>query len=262
MISGNHLIHSVVVPVYNSAPLLTRLYARLVEAMESIGQPFELIFVDDGSTDASWIAIAEIAHSDWRVIALQLAQNAGQGRATLCGIGRSAGEIVITLDDDLQHAPEDVAKLLASLNGPGGYDAVFGVPVSRHHPAWRRIASWILNLVLSLLMRKPLSLRFTGFCAMRRSVALQLLARRRSEPFLSVLLFQITPRIGAVPVEHSHSKLGASRYSAQKLSRVSLGCLLSLLDCCLPADRRKPPALIMVRRVICERELDREGVCC
>src|ERR1700674_4267920 len=120
MASRETVVYSVVVPVYNSAPLTTRLYGRLVAVMESLGQQFELIFIDDCSTDASWTALAEIARTDRRVIAIQLARNVGQGRATLYGIGRSSGEIIVTLDDDLQHVPDDIPKLLAELRGPVG----------------------------------------------------------------------------------------------------------------------------------------------
>src|ERR1700688_2028475 len=229
MVSRDTVVYSVVVPVYNSAPLTTRLYGRLVAVMESLGQRFELIFIDDCSTDASWTALAEIARTDRRVIAIQLARNVGQGRATLYGLDRSSGKIIITLDDDLQYAPEDIPKLLAALDGPARYDVVFGVPVSRRHPAWRRFASWMLNLVVSLVLRKPLYLRFTAFCALRRGAVLQLLAVRSAEPFLlSALLFQITRRIVMVQVQHSNSELSFSRYSLGELAQVTFGCLASL----------------------------------
>jgi hypothetical protein len=234
MASCNTLAYSVVVPIYNSAPLVTRLYGRLVAVMESLGPPFELILVDDCSTDASWAVLAEIARADRRVIAVQLARNAGQARATLHGIRRAIGEIVVTLDDDLQHAPEDIPKLLAELDRPAGCDVVFGVPTSRHQAAWRRFASWTVNLAFCLVLRKPLYPRFTAFCAIRRRAALQLLSVRCAEPFLSVLLCRIAPRIAVVRVQHFSSTLDSSRYSLGKLARVTSGCLASLPD----ADRR------------------------
>ena len=204
--------------------------AELVAVMKSLGQKFELIFVDDCSTDASWATLAEIARADARATAIRLAENVGQGRATVVGLGRSLGEIIITLDDDLQHAPEDIPTLLAELNGPAHYDAVFGVPISRRHPIWRRLASWTLNCLLSLVMRKPLALRLTGFRVLRRSVAQPILSGRWPNPFLSTILFQITPHISAVRVEHSDSGLVSSRYSIRKLLLATLGCLGSLSD--------------------------------
>jgi polyisoprenyl-phosphate glycosyltransferase len=232
--SGNAPTYSVVVPIYNSAPLVTRLYGRLVVVMESLGRQFELILVDDCSTDSSWVALATIALTDRRVIAVQLAQNVGQERATLYGIRRSVGEIIVTLDDDLQHDPDDIPKLLAELEGPAGYDVVLGISTSRYHAAWRRFASRAVNFAFCLVLRQPLYLRFTAFRAIRRPAALQLLAVPCAEPFLSALLFRITPRIAVVRIPHFSSTLGSSRYSLGKLARATFGCLASLSD----ADRR------------------------
>jgi glycosyltransferase involved in cell wall biosynthesis len=226
---GDTILYSVVVPVYNSAPLVARLYDRLVTVMQPLGT-FELVFVDDCSTDASWAELAKIAGADRRVMALQLARNVGQGGATLYGIEQSNGKIIITLDDDLQHVPEEIPKLLTALDGPDGYDVVFGVPIIRHHPAWRRVGSWTVNLAFSLVLQKPLALRFTGFRALRRHIVPQLLALRWPDPFLSALLFQITPRIGVVHVEHPRSGLASSRYSIGKLARASFGYMGSLSD--------------------------------
>jgi glycosyltransferase involved in cell wall biosynthesis len=174
--------------------------------------------------------LADIARSDPRVVALQLVHNVGQGAATVAGLRCSAGDILITLDDDLQHAPEEISKLLARLNGPGEYDAVFGIPAVRHHPVWRRAASWSINLVFTPVLRKPLGLRFTGFRVMHRSAVLRLLALHGAEPFVSSLLFQVARRIGAVRVEHFSSEPSTSRYSLGQLVRIPLGFFYGLSD--------------------------------
>jgi hypothetical protein len=189
-----------------------------------------LIFVDDCSSDATFAQLAAIARADPRVVAVQLARNSGQGAATLCGIERAAGGIVFTLDDDLQHVPEEIPKLLAVLASSAGYDVVFGVPWSRRHPVWRRAASWSVNLAFSPLLRKPSALRFTGFRAIRRRCARQLVAMRWPDPFLSALLFQLTPHIGVAYVEHASSNLASSRYSIGKLVRIPLGYISALPD--------------------------------
>ena len=226
--------YSVVVPVYNSAPVLARLYARLVAVMESLGRRFELVFVDDGSADAGWSLLAEIARADPRIIAIRLARNVGQGEATLAGLRASSGEILVTIDDDLQYMPEEIPKMLAALDGPERYDAIFGVPATRRHSAWRRFASSITNMLVSPVLRKPGSLHFSAFRAMRRPVVERLLALLWPDPFLSALLFQVTRRVGAVRVTHSSSALTSSRYSLRKLARVSAGLFGALSD----ADRR------------------------
>jgi glycosyltransferase involved in cell wall biosynthesis len=228
------IAYSVVVPVYNSAPVLARLYARLVAVMESLGRRFELVFVDDGSADASWSLLAEIARADPRVIAIRLARNVGQGEATLAGLRASSGEILVTIDDDLQYMPEEIPNMLAVLDGPERYDAIFGVPATRHHPAWRRFASLITNMFVSPVLGKPAALHFSAFRALRRPVVERMLALSWPDPFLSALLFQVTHRIGAVRVTHAKSALKSSRYSIRKLARVPAGLFGALSD----RDRR------------------------
>jgi glycosyltransferase involved in cell wall biosynthesis len=234
------IVYSVVVPVYNSAAVLARLYARLMATMAALGKRFELIFVDDGSTDASWSLLEEIARTDPRVVAIRLARNIGQGGATSAGLRASSGEILITIDDDLQYMPEDIPKIVAALNEPERYDVVFGVPATPKHPAWRRFASWVTNLCVTPLLGKPLSLHFSAFCAIRRPIAQGMLALSWPNPFLSALLFQVTHRIGVVRVTHAASAVGSSRYSVRKLVRLPSGLFGALSD----RDRRNFACLV------------------
>jgi glycosyltransferase involved in cell wall biosynthesis len=228
------MAYSVVVPVYNSAPVLARLYTRLIAVMASLGRRFELIFVDDGSADASWSLLAEIARADPRVIAIRLARNVGQGEATLAGLRASSGEILVTIDDDLQYMPEEIPKMLAALDGPQRRDAVFGVPVASRHPAWRRCASWITNMFFTPVLGKPVSLQFTAFRVIRRPAVERMLELSWPDPSLSALLFQVTRRIGAVRITHADSALGSSRYSIRKLAGLPAGLFGALSD----RDRR------------------------
>ena len=217
------IAYSVVVPIYNSAAVLKILHQRLLAVLEALGKPFELILVDDGSTDMSWSVIAELARHDHRVVAMRIGDNVGQGLATMAGLRQSKGDFVITLDDDLQHVPEEIPRLVAHLSGNPDYDVVFGVPVERRHPSWRRFSSWAINLLFSLMLRKPLSLRFTGFRIMRRQIVRRLLAMQWPDPFIPALVFQLTSRIGVVQVEHSASELPSTRYSIRKLARIPMG---------------------------------------
>src|SRR6185295_12737075 len=136
--------------------------------------------------------IAEIAQHDSRMIAVRLARNTGQSEATLVGLRLSLGEIIITIDDDLQYMPEEIPKLLSQLNSSQDCDAIYGVPTSRHHSAWRRLASGAINILFSPILRKPVSLHFTSFRAIRRPIVLRLLELRWPDPFLSALLLQGT----------------------------------------------------------------------
>ncbi len=222
--------YSVVIPVYNSAAVLPKLFSRLVAVMETLGEQFELLFVDDNSADGSWAVLEAITRGDPRVSAIGLAGNVGQGTATLTGLRHAEGKILITLDDDLEHSPEDIPALLARLDGGEGYNVVFGISNAVHRRAWRRVASWAMNIIFSPILRKPLALRFSGFRAMRRSAAEQILALRVPDPFVSALLFQITPRIGMVHVNHTASALPSSRHSFARLARLSLAYFDALSD--------------------------------
>jgi glycosyltransferase involved in cell wall biosynthesis len=237
--------YSVVVPVFNSASVLPRVYRRIAAAMEGLREPFEVVFVDDASTDASWSVLADIARADARVIAIQLTSNVGQSPATLAGFRRACGDVVITLDDDGQHAPEDIPRLLAALDA-GNYDAVFGVPLARRDSPWRRLSSWSVNFIFSPVLHKPFGLRFTAFRAMRRAVAQRLLALRWPDPFVSSLVFQVAARVGMVRVEHHRSELPASRYSLGKLVRIPFAFFGGISD-----SRRGLVAMVSIGTAFC-----------
>jgi hypothetical protein len=227
--------YSVVVPVYNSSSVLPRLYGELVPVMESLGAPFELIFVDDASVDGAWAVLERMARVDPRVCAIQLARNVGQSSATLAGLRQVTGNIVITLDDDLQHPPREIPRLLAQLETPENYDLVLGIANTGRHSGWRRAASLAINILISAILRKRSGPRFSAFRAMRRGIADTVGAQDLPDPFLSVLLLRFAPRIGVVRVEHSASALKSSRYSLAELGRAALGCFQSLSE----ADRRR-----------------------
>ena len=137
---------------------------------------------------------------------------------------------MITLDDDLQHPPEEIPKLLAELKACDGLDAVYGVPIKRRGASWRRALSWMFNLVSSPALSKPLRLRDSGFRALRRSLVGRIPPIAHRDLIISTLLFQVTPRIAVVRVAHCDSALAASRYPLRTLIRLSFDTLGSLSD--------------------------------
>jgi glycosyltransferase involved in cell wall biosynthesis len=215
---SDRVAHSVVVPVYNSADVLPMLHSRLTAVMDSLQAPFELILVDDHSTDDSWTAITRIAQSDPRVVAYQLERNVGQGQATMIGLRWAAGEFLITLDDDLQHPPEEIPKLLAALRNSEGLDAVFGVPATPRSSRVRRFGSWLFNRLASVLLRKPKTLRNSGFRVIRRSLVERLPRDADFAPIVSTMMFVASRRIGVVSIEH-HSSLLPCPQAATRFGR-------------------------------------------
>lgn len=219
---GSEVAFSVIVPVLNSSGTLHELHSRLIGTMESIGGTFELLFVNDCSSDASWRELQRIAAEDPRVVALNLMTNAGQGSASLAGFSRARGAKLITLDDDLQHPPEEIPKLLRTLEQEDELDVVIGVPIMRQDPLLRRMGSSLINWINSMLLGKPLDLRFTAFRAMRREIADYLLELRVPHPALGPMILSVTRRVKNIPVRHEPRKRGSSGYSFRKILVMTL----------------------------------------
>lgn len=208
---------SVVVPVYNSVGTLQPLLQRLVAVLTNLGGPFEIILVNDGSRDDSWTMVRGLAARYPQVFGLNLMRNFGQHNALLAGIRSAQYAITVTLDDDLQHPPEEIVKLLAKLDE--GYDVVYGVPAKLPHAPWRNLTSWVMKHVIMRVM----GLRDLGHIGAFRAFRTHL--RRAFDqyqsPYVSidVLLTWGTTRFGWVKVRHEARKVGQSGYTVGKLVR-------------------------------------------
>lgn len=205
---------SVVVPVYNSATGLDELVTRLERAIGHVG-PFEVVLVNDGSADASWQTIAELAKRRPFVAPIDLMRNYGQHNALLAGIRAARYDVIVTVDDDLQHPPEEVPKLLAKLGE--GHDVVYGTPIQEQHGFWRNAASQLTKLALQDAMGVETARHVSAFRAFRTRVR-DAFAEYRA-PFVSidVLLTWGTTKFAAVPVRHDPRRSGPSNYTLAKL---------------------------------------------
>jgi undecaprenyl-phosphate 4-deoxy-4-formamido-L-arabinose transferase len=206
---------SVVIPVYRSADSLPELTVELARALPALAETFEIVFVDDGSPDTSWQVIQQLTHQYAWVHGISLMRNYGQHNALLCGIRAAQYEIVVTMDDDLQHPPSEIANLLAKLHE--GYDVVYGAPAHEQHGLWRDLASQITKLALQSSMGVDIARKVSAFRALRTEVR-RAFADYHS-PFVSidVLLTWGTTRFAAVTVAHSPRKYGTSNYTFRKL---------------------------------------------
>ena len=206
---------SVIVPVYNSEPLLSDLVARLHPVLENISQGYELILVNDGSRDRSWEIICELASERSWIRGIDLMRNYGQHNALLCGIQAAGYETIVTMDDDLQHPPEEIPKLLAKL--AEGHDVVYGTPTQEQHGFLRDAASRITKLALQTAMGAETARNVSAFRAFR-SILRGAFANFQG-PFVSidVLLTWGTTRFAAVPIPHAPRGAGVSNYTVRKL---------------------------------------------
>ena len=224
-------LYSIVVPVYNAEKSLRLLYERIKMVFETnIRMPFELILVDDGSSDESYQVISELVHEDRRIIGIQLAKNHGQQKAVLCGIHFVKGDFIITMDDDLQHPPEEIPKLIEKLNSSDDIDVVIGAYSIKQHGLIRKLGSKLMDISSNVIYKKHKGLKLTSFRIMRRFVADSLNNIFIDSPTIGPLLLQTTSRITNVTIRHDKRFFGQSGYSFGVLCKIFLKNLLTNSD--------------------------------
>ena len=206
---------SVVIPVYRSAPWLASLVERVLRVLDGTNLNYEVILVDDGSPDDTWRVIDELhsAHPD-RIIAVQLMRNFGQHNALMCGFRHSQGDRVVTLDDDGQHPPEEIPRLIAAIQTQGA-DLVYGEYRIKKQRLWRRCGAELVHAFYQRALStnvRPSSLRI-----IRRELVQTILGQRSSFVVIDGLLSWNTQRIGSVTVTHEPRSHGRSTYSLGRL---------------------------------------------
>jgi len=208
---------SIVVPVYRSAASLPELHRRIAAELEDRSGGFEILFVEDCGGDDSWDVIQALAESDPRVRGIQLSRNYGQHNALLCGIRAANGDVIATMDDDLQHPPEELPKLLERLQT--GYDVVYGPPEKEQHGLMRDLASMITKMALEGAMGAQNARQASALRVFRTNLRDAFAAYRSPTVNVDVLLTWGTARFSAVPVRHEPRKFGQSGYTPRKLLR-------------------------------------------
>ena len=207
---------SAVVPVYRSAPMLAELHQRLTDALEAITERYEIILVEDGGGDGSWSEIERISADDPRVRGIRMSRNYGQHNALLCGIRAACYETIVTLDDDLQNPPEEIATLIARLGDD--VDVVYGTPANEQHGFLRDQGSRITKLALQSAMGAETARNVSAFRAFRTRLRDSFAAYRGPYVSIDVLLTWGTTRFTHVPVAHAPRRTGASNYTFRTLA--------------------------------------------
>jgi len=206
---------SVVVPVYNSEPTLGQLVVRLEPVLRARAGAFEVVLVNDGSQDKSWQVICELAEQHSFVRGLDLMRNYGQHNALLAGIRTARHDIIVSMDDDLQHPPEEIPRLLDKL--AEGYDVVYGTPQKEQHGLWRDMASMVSKMVLRSAVGSEEARSISAFRAFRRQVRDAFANYEGPSVFIDALLTWGTVRFGAIPVRYEARPAGTSSYTFRKL---------------------------------------------
>jgi glycosyltransferase involved in cell wall biosynthesis len=211
---------SVVIPVFNSEEIIPELINRLSKALVLISQNYEIALVNDGSEDDSWRVIQNFSKGNSHIKGINLMRNYGQHNALLCGIRASKYEVIVTMDDDLQHPPEEINLLINKLSE--GFDVVYGIPNKLVHAPWRNLSSKLTKLFLAKILGMKRIKYMSAFRAFRSDI------RRSFENFdspnviIDALLTWGTDNFGLVMVEEEPRQIGRSNYNLLKLIKVAM----------------------------------------
>jgi glycosyltransferase involved in cell wall biosynthesis len=225
MKSDSKLKYSIVVPFFNEQENIPPLYMKLTEVMDAIGEPYELVFVDDGSRDNSFKVLSDIYEHDHRVNIVRLRRNFGQTAGLKAGFDFARGEVIISMDGDLQHDPEEIPRFLEKIEE--GYDLVSGWRYARRdHWLMRQIPSRIANWMMSKLSGIDLHDFGTTFKAYRREIIQEIQLYGELHRFIPALASSTGAQITEVPITDLVRKSGKSNYGIGRTMRVFLDLII------------------------------------
>jgi len=219
MASETPIRYSVVIPFFNEQENIPPLYMKITEVMDSVGEPYEMVFVDDGSKDNSYRVLSEIYEHDRRVNVVRLRRNFGQTPALKAGFDFARGEVVISMDGDLQHDPDEIPRFLEKIEE--GYDLVSGWR-SQRRDNWlmRRLPSRVANWMMAKLSGIELHDFGTTFKAYRREILQEIELYGELHRFIPALAGSTGARIAEVPISNPGRKTGRSNYGIGRTIRV------------------------------------------
>lgn len=201
---------SVVIPLFNEAESLDELYSHLIDVLDPLGFPFELIFVDDGSRDGSFEVLQALYERDPRVVVFQFRRNYGKAVALSAGFKAARGKLLVTMDADLQDDPAEIPRLMEKLNE--GYDLVSGWKFERRDPLTKTIPSKVFNWVIARVSGIKIHDFNCGLKAYRREVTEDIPLYGQLHRYLPVLAHHQGYRIGEVKIRHHPRKYGKTKY--------------------------------------------------
>lgn len=201
---------SIVVPVYNSQECLAALNEEIEKALSNFGS-YELILVDDKSTDKSWDKISEICAANKNAVGIGLRKNSGQDNALLAGLRRARGQYVVIMDDDLQHAPSDI--LLLYKKCAEGFDVCYANFSTKKQKGWKNVGSWLNGKLSEKLLSKPKEIYLSPFKVIRREVVDELMKFSGAFPYIDATILAVTSNLAQIEVEHHPRFRGKSNYS-------------------------------------------------
>lgn len=215
---------SIIVPVYNSEQTLLELFNRTAAVFEENALSFEMIFIDDYSQDKSWDVLLDLKKSHpEKITAIKLAKNFGQHNAIFCGLDHAKGNLIITIDDDLQIPPEEITKLIAEYRKTDS-DLVYGFYGKKKHSLFRNFGSYFIKKSSSILLHSPGE--GSSFRLITSSLANQILKHSQHFMYIDELFLWYTSNIAFAEVTHQKRAVSHSGYSNWKLFKLSANIII------------------------------------
>ncbi|MBM4338104.1 MAG: glycosyltransferase family 2 protein [Deltaproteobacteria bacterium] len=216
---------SVLIPIFNEVHNIFPLFEKLRHALGKIEKPYEVIFVDDGSTDGSLDALIDLNQKDPRFKVISFTRNFGQTAALSAGIDSCKGDIIIPMDGDLQNDPEDILLLLQKIDE--GFDVVSGWRKDRKDPFWgRRLPSMIANKIISIIGGVPLHDYGCTLKAYRKDILKNIRLYGEMHRFIPIYAKWVGARVAEIPVHHLARKAGSSKYGMNRVFKVILDLMV------------------------------------
>jgi len=219
-----HDMLSIVIPTYNRAYMLEKVYLSIKKVMESEDIPFEMVFVNDCSQDNTREVLSLLCSLNSNVKGITLEKNYGQQNATLAGIRYCKYSLIVTSDDDMSYNPQSIIALFKEISK--GYDIVYGVARNSFAKKYRKVGTKFKELLFLIVLKKPLNMRLTSFRIMNKKVVDHVKADQNSKVYISASALQIKPKIQNIPIDEL-TKGEPSNYTLLKLARVLIGVILN-----------------------------------
>jgi undecaprenyl-phosphate 4-deoxy-4-formamido-L-arabinose transferase len=218
---------SIVVPVYHSASILPKLVNQVHSEMlkEALDGRFELLLVNDGSTDNSWEVIRTLAAEHPFIKGISLRRNFGQHNAIMAGLNYANGDFVVIMDDDLQHPPQAIGNMVRALSA--GYDVCYTNYLNRQHVWWKKIGSRFNDWIATRLLNKPKGLYLSSFKAIRKEVVKEIIQYDGPYTYVDGLILDVTRSITTVDIEHQARCEGKGNYNLRRSLSLCMGMATS-----------------------------------
>jgi glycosyltransferase involved in cell wall biosynthesis len=216
---------SVVIPAYKSELTIAELISRLNIVLKANNYEFEVIIVDDASPDGTWQVLAKLSNEYDFLKIVRLMRNSGQHQAILCGFSLVEGDIIITMDDDLQNPPEEIPKLIEEINK--GYDLIIGAYKSKQHSTSKNLFGSFIDFTQRKIFNLPNNFKLTSFRAIKRNIIDNIKQMSTCYPYITSMLLANTSNIGNIEVDHHPRLVGKSNYTFKRGFSLALNLWLN-----------------------------------